>query len=110
MRFETNDVLSVVTGKFYGDNGMAGIKSVLNFMIGKTMPTSLLAMAARGSRPVIYEQYPILKEVGEHDSVNEEMVKKAIEELGESIELVALPEGYDYRDKDFVEYLNSNIG
>lgn len=72
--FNTNDVLSVVTGRLMGDIG--GVYEVLNWMTGESLFTHQLPRVSREAKPVILARHQHLQSaVDEAEQVTPENYK-----------------------------------
>jgi hypothetical protein len=64
--FNTNDILSVVTGRLMGDIG--GVYEVLNWMTGENLFTHQLPRVRQEGAPVIVARHPHLQEAIEESA------------------------------------------
>lgn len=61
--FHISDVLSISTGRLVSTRHMAGIYEILGWMTGESLMTHQLPRAMRECAPVLFGQYPALREV-----------------------------------------------
>lgn len=103
-RFHVGDVLSVLTGRIHGPNGIGGVYEILNHMTGQSLFTHQLPRAAEACRPFLAATFPGLPVHGFYADID-----AAAKLYGEFHEVPALPVGL-YEPADPLAELSGMVG
>lgn len=107
-KFHLGDVLSITTGRLVSPRYMDGVYDILNFMTGESLFTHQLLRAGDICKPVLFEQYPQLKEVDAsvvNEKNYEQWIKEQVAKYGEKLSVSPLAVG-QYETKNFLQELH----